>query len=162
MRLSTRARYALHVMILVARLGKGEQPLSLAKVAERTRLSYRYLEKLVASLKKASLLQPVWGRGGGYLLARPSEEIRIGEIVEAGAGPINVVQCARRPESCLKSDFCECRLLYALINQRIVQTLYEYSLADIATGNWQEKIEAQLALDGEAGGNPDVWGTSAN
>ena len=54
MRLSTRARYALQTMVAVAKMSNDNQPVSLAKVAKHTRISHRYLEKLVSALKKAS------------------------------------------------------------------------------------------------------------
>ncbi|MBM3334803.1 Rrf2 family transcriptional regulator [Candidatus Sumerlaeota bacterium] len=147
MRLSTRARYTLRVMIALARMSGHEQPVSLAKLADRTQIPYRYLEKLVTALKKASLVHPVQGRAGGYLLALPAGEVRIGQIIEAGIGPINIVKCVKRPESCLKSDCCECRYLYMQINNRILQVLNEYSLADIADPKWRERISSELALD---------------
>jgi Rrf2 family protein len=134
MKLSTRARYALQAMLAIARMTDGDRPISLGKVAERTRLSRRYLDQLTVSLKNASLLRSVGGRSGGYLLARKSTEIRIKHIVEAAIGPISIVDCVGHPESCLKSELCECRTLYSLINKRITDALDEFTLADLAGG----------------------------
>lgn len=150
MRLSTRARYALQIMVAVARMGKEDEPVSLAKVAKHTRISHRYLEKLVSALKTKNLLRPVAGRSGGYLLTRPPEEIRIGQIIEAGIGPINIVKCVKKPESCWKTEFCDCRPIYMLINQRIAETLNEYSLLDMIDGKWRDRIAQQMESDIEA------------
>jgi len=154
MRLSTKARYALRVMIALVRMSENQQPVSLAKVAERAQISYRYLEKLVTALKKASLVLPVSGRTGGYHLAQPAKDIRIGQIIEAGIGPINIVKCVKRPETCMLAEFCECRLLYMRINEQILQTLNEYSLADMTGEGWREKISRQLAPNEDGGGDP--------
>lgn len=147
MKLSAKARYTLRVMVTLARMTDGVQPVSLAKLSERARIPYRFLEKLVTSLKKASLLLPVSGRAGGYLLARPAAEIRVGQIIEAGIGPINVVRCVKHPQVCLLSDICECRFLYLRINNGILQVLNEYSLADVTDPKWCQRIASQLALD---------------
>jgi Rrf2 family protein len=131
-------------MTTLARMSENEQPVSLAKLAQRAQISYRYLEKLVNALKKAALLRSVSGRNGGYLLARPAREIRIGQIIETGIGPINIVKCVRRPETCLRVDFCECRPLYVHINQQIVRSLNEYSLADLIAKGWRARMAQQL------------------
>ena len=153
MKLSTRARYALQIMVAVSRNSSGRQPVSLTTVAKQTQISKRYLEKLVIALKKASLLRAVPGRNGGYLLARPAGDVPLGRIIEAGIGPINIVDCVKRPEVCLKADLCECRLVYILINKRITQALNEYSLADVTDNRWREKISQHLLTDEDRGGD---------
>jgi len=144
MKLSTRARYALQIMVAITKLCEDGKPVSIAKVAERTEISKRYLEKLVATLRKGGLLDSVSGRTGGYLLASSPEEIKIGQIVEASIGPVNIVDCVGFPTACLKSDGCECRLIYALINQRIAEALSDYTLADMTDPRWRNRIERQL------------------
>jgi len=145
LKLTTRARYALQSMIAIARMSEGSNPVSLARVAERTRVSRRYLEQLALSLKNASLLRAVSGRGGGYVLARPPKRIRVGEIVEAAIGPINIVECVLNPETCLQWEYCECRLLYELINRRITEALNEFNLHDLVDKGWNRRIGRELA-----------------
>ncbi|MFH1531683.1 MAG: Rrf2 family transcriptional regulator [Pseudomonadota bacterium] len=142
MKLSTRARYAIRAMVAVARLSAANQPISLERVARGTRVSRRYLEQLAIHLKRAALVKSVSGRNGGYLLARPAEEILIGEIVEAAIGPINIVDCVLEPEICMKSDCCECRDLYSLVNQSIRDTFNSLTLADLVAYDMKEaKLE---------------------
>lgn len=131
MKLTTRARYALRSMIQIGRLCKEGEPVSLATVSKLTSISRRYLEQLAISLKNAQLIKGVSGKGGGYVLAKPAEDIKIGEIIEAAIGPINIVDCVKQPESCLITDICECRVIYTLINDRITEVLNEFSLADL-------------------------------
>lgn len=130
MRISTRARYALRLMIDIARNG-GEQPLQLKDIAMRQGISKRYLEQIVISLKNNRLIRGVPGKSGGYILTRSPADIMVGAIIEAALGPINVVDCVLDKDACMKSDYCECRPVYALINARVRNALNEFTLADI-------------------------------
>jgi Rrf2 family protein len=122
------------MMLDIARFGSEESPVSLSTVAERGDISRGYLEQLALGLRNANLLKAVAGRYGGYRLARPASEITLGRIIEAAIGPINLVECVANPDDCLRSEGCECRQLYALINRRITEVLDEYTLADLAAG----------------------------
>ncbi len=142
MKLSTRARYAMHLMLEVARKPTG--PTSLGEVSRKTRISRRYLEQLVIGLRHANLVQGQTGRGGGYRLTRAPRDISIGEVVEAAIGPISVVHCVRHPETCLKADFCECRIVHSLLNERILDLLHGISLADMTSKAWLRAAEREL------------------
>jgi Rrf2 family protein len=132
MKLTTRARYALRAMIQIARNSEEGKPVNLSDIAAKTQVSRRYLEQLVMPLKSASLLRGMSGKDGGYVLARPADQIRVGEIVEAAIGPINIVDCVENPESCMKADWCECRPLYVMLNDRITDAFNAFTLADLA------------------------------
>jgi len=119
-------------MMVVARESGDGKPVSLGLVAERTAISRRYLEQVAISLKNAGLLRAVSGKNGGHLLAKPMGEISLGEIVEAAIGPINIVQCVCEPDDCMRSEGCECRRLYVLINQQIKDAFNSYTLSDLA------------------------------
>jgi Rrf2 family protein len=138
MKLSTRGRYALRMMLDLARHEGGDRPVSLTSVAKRTGLSRGYLEQLALALRTAKLLRGVSGRNGGYKLARSAGEIRVGEIVEATIGPICLVECLDEPASCLETETCECRVVYSLINQRISEVLHSYTLSDLLNPDWVE------------------------
>jgi Rrf2 family protein len=144
MKLSTRARYALRSMIEIARLSNGSKPTSLQRVAQNTQISRRYLEQVVIALKNARLLRGFRGKGGGYMLARPPEEIKVDQIIEAAIGPISIVDCVSHPGLCLQTEVCECRSLYALINTRITQVLNEFSLADLIDKARLRKMTREL------------------
>jgi len=145
MKLTSRARYALRAMTVVARETKDGIPINLAEVANRTALSKRYLEQVAISLKNAGLLKGVSGKKGGHLLARPAEDIRLGEIIEASIGTINIVDCVADPDSCMMLDGCECRSLYVLINRRIKETFNAFTLADLAEHRVDTMIKRELA-----------------
>ncbi|OGR14905.1 MAG: hypothetical protein A2341_18480 [Deltaproteobacteria bacterium RIFOXYB12_FULL_58_9] len=130
MKLSTRARYALRMMLEIAR-DPGDVPISLGTVAEKTEISRRYLDQLAIGLKRASLVRGRSGKGGGYQLTRSPKSISARQIIEAAIGPVNIVDCVGEPQTCLRSGGCECRSVYELINVRINDVLDEISLADL-------------------------------
>ena len=144
MKLSSRARYALRAMMVVARETKDGLPVNLAEVASRTRISRRYLEQVAISLKNAGLLKAVSGKNGGHLLTRSAETITLCEIVEAAIGQINIVECVECPEACIMVEDCECRGIYQLINQNIKATLNSFTLSDLAERRVKDLLGKQL------------------
>ncbi len=145
MKISTRARYALRMLIEIDRMSDGGKAVSLKDIAARTRISRRYLEQLAIGLKNGSLIRGLSGRSGGYRLARPAEQITIGQIFQAAIGPINIVDCVRQPESCLAADVCGCRSIYQLLNNRITEVLDEFTLADLARRDQAKALQKTLA-----------------
>lgn len=144
MRISTRGRYALRMMLDIARHGGEETPVSLASVSERTGISHGYLEQVALALRGARLVRGIAGRHGGYKLAVPASDITIRQIIEATIGPVCVVDCIDEPDGCPRADYCECRVVYALINQRIGEVLEEFTLADLADPSWMRETGEAL------------------
>jgi len=137
------------MMIEIARW-PGKDLVSVGHIAEHTHLSKGYLDQLAVALKTSSLVRSTRGRGGGHQLARPAEDISVGHIIEAAIGPINVVGCVRQPETCLKSDYCECRWVYERINDAIVNVLNDMSLAELADMSGSSPEDGNL---GQASGS---------
>ncbi len=80
MRLSTKSRYAITAMLDLSLNGE-EGPVTLADISEHQSISLSYLEQLFASLRSKGLVRGVRGPGGGYFLAKDSNEITVAEIV---------------------------------------------------------------------------------
>jgi DNA-binding IscR family transcriptional regulator len=78
------------------------------------------------------------------VLARPPQEIKIGQIFDAAIGPVNIVECVAHPDQCLRAVFCECRAVYSLINQKINRVLSEISLADLSDPETMKRITVEL------------------
>lgn len=93
MLISSKGRYALRLMIYIAAFGDAEGKIALREVADREDISLKYLEQLVRPLMHAGLLTSVRGKGGGYALARPADEIRAGDILRAAEGTTAPVAC---------------------------------------------------------------------
>ena len=121
------------------------RPVQLKEVAARQGISESYLEQIAIFLKRESLIKGVSGRYGGYLISKNPEDIRVGDIIEAALGPINVVDCVLDPEACNRSEFCECRDIYTRINDRIAEVLDDFTLADIVKSRkkYSRKLSAQ-------------------
>lgn len=136
MKFSTRARYGLRMMVEFARELKENNLVHLGRIAKITGLSENYLAQLAISLKNGGLLVGVSGKKGGYHLARPANQIRIAEIIEAVIGPINLTECVTHPEICLNSSFCETRLIWSIANYRVQEALNEYTLANLISKDW--------------------------
>ncbi|MCC5983805.1 MAG: Rrf2 family transcriptional regulator [Rhodobacteraceae bacterium] len=82
MKLSTKGRYAMIALVDLALAPAGEL-VSLNEIAARQKMSLAYLEQLFVKLRRAGLVESVRGPGGGYRLARPAEEVRVSEVLEA-------------------------------------------------------------------------------
>ncbi len=115
----------------ISELSREGNPVKLKDVAKNTDLPYRYLVQLATDLKKAGLLFTKAGRNGGHLLARPADRIKLGEIVEATIGKINIVNCVLEPKSCVKAKDCKCRDIYCFLNTRMIDTLNEFTISDL-------------------------------
>lgn len=89
-RISTRGDYACRALLSLALHVDEGGPTSVRDIAERTALPQPYLEQILLALKGAGLVRSKRGVGGGYVLARPAEEIRLSEIVSAVDGPITL------------------------------------------------------------------------
>lgn len=100
MKISTKGRYALRVMVELAHQGS-EQPLSLRSVAERQHITLKYLENIITMLLREGLVASVRGKAGGYRLTRPAEQYTVYEILRATEGELE-------PASCMSSGAAIC------------------------------------------------------
>lgn len=104
MMISTRGRYALRVMIDLAEHGD-EDYVPMKDVAERQKISLKYIEKIIPVLKKNKLVNGVSGKGGGYKLTKKPEEYKVGDI-------LRLTEHSLAPVACLSEDFGECSRKY--------------------------------------------------
>ena len=135
MRLSTRSRYGTRLMLDMAQ-NYQDGPLHLTSIANRQGISVKYLEQIIIPLKKAQYVKSVRGPKGGHALARPQEEITVGEIVALLEDGVNLVECSERPESCGRSENCVTRHIWREAAQAMFAKLNAITLADLV------KIEA--------------------
>jgi len=132
-------------MIDLARAEPDGQPISLAEIAARSGISRRYLEQLAFLLKAAGLIRGHSGRRGGYTLARPSDEITIGHVVEATSGSTQLSECVGDPHGCIHSEFCECRPIWMLVTHEIDQVFRRYTLHDLADEEQMNNLRARAS-----------------
>ena len=87
MKISTKGRYGLRAFIDLACYG-AEEPVSISSISARQEISERYLEQLMAKLKKAGLVKSIRGAGGGYRLAKDAAEVSApSAVTRDGARP---------------------------------------------------------------------------
>ncbi len=135
MKLSARVEYGVRAMAVLA-FHYPEGALSLKEIAGREGISYQFLEQIFPDLRRAGLIESVRGARGGYLLARPPSEIKVGDIVRAVEGPIAPVSCLLEPpagrSSCHRSSAgCLTRHVWEKLRDRINEVLDEVYLADL-------------------------------
>lgn len=136
MKLGTRARYSLRMMIEIAGQSDASCPINLQDVASLTGISRRYLEQLAIPLRRARLLEGRAGRNGGQYLPCDPGEIRLGEVLEAASGRVVLADCVDDPGVCPRSATCQCHLLWTLLTLRIRKVLNDYTLADTSDPGW--------------------------
>lgn len=144
MQLCTRSRYAVMAMTdLAARQGEGCEcgPICLAEIAARQQLSQPYLEQLFGKLRRAGLVASSRGPGGGYRLARPSDEIAIADIIAAVDESIRATRCADSMPGCLEPvgaeapTRCQTHDLWEELGTQIRLFLEGVTLADVVSGH---------------------------
>ena len=124
MKISTKGRYGLRAYIDLARYGS-EEPVSIGSIAQRQHLSERYLEQLMAKMKKAGLVKSIRGAGGGYMPARDVSTVSVGDVLRALEGDMELVDCAalHDDEECRMKDQCVTKYVWKRINDSITQAV---------------------------------------
>ena len=109
MMISTRGRYALRVLIDLADHSSGNY-IPMKDVAERQKLSLKYLERILPTLTKAKLIEGIHGKGGGYKLTRDPSDYTVGEILRLTEGDLAPVACLQ-PDAPPCDRVGECRTI---------------------------------------------------
>ena len=104
MRLSTKGRYAVTAMMDIA-LHEKQGPVTLAEISQCQGISLSYLEQLFAKLRKEGLVKGVRGPGGGYSLARPSNQISVADIIQSVDEKLDMTKCGGKG-NCSNGDKC--------------------------------------------------------
>lgn len=134
MELTTRGRYAVMAMADLARHGAGE-PVALAAIAERQKLSLAYLEQLFARLRRAELVVSARGRSGGYKLGRAAAAISISDILTAVEEETRMTRCGGDGDiGCLGETRCITHGLWQALGVHIAQFFSSVTLQDVVDG----------------------------
>src|ERR1700759_2593957 len=136
---TTKAEYGVRLLIQLGRQGSGH-PVSLKAIAEAENLPLAYCERIAALLKKADLVQSTRGAHGGYVLAKPAEEITMDQAVLALEGAIapmdcflddhdGRVQCSHLGEE--NAGTCSTKLLWTRVQMGVIRSLQRTTLAEL-------------------------------
>lgn len=141
MRISTKGRYGLKVMYDLT-LNEDLDLVPLSSIAERQHISISYLEQIMILLRKANLVESVRGAQGGYRLARSSQEITIGEVLNALVGSLAPTDCLEGKES--EDVFCIPREVYAKIYKGILDVVDNTTLYDMKKEYYSDHIVKEI------------------
>jgi Rrf2 family nitric oxide-sensitive transcriptional repressor len=131
MRVTTHSDYALRVLIYAAL--QGDKPSRIEDVAERYRISKSHLTKVVWNLSSAGFLVTSRGRAGGLRLARPAEEINLGDVMRATEDNGALVECFSQSGLCAITPACKARRIFREALEAFHAVFDKYTLADLMT-----------------------------
>ena len=130
MKISTKGRYGLRAVLDIA---MHDEAASVSSIAARQFISENYLERLIAMLKKAGIVNSLRGAQGGYVLARPAKEISVGEVLRALEGDLNPVDCSEIDGSlCEGPDTCVTNFVCKRISDSIKQAVDNLMISELA------------------------------
>jgi len=128
MKLTTRGHYSVKALLDLT-LHPSRQPVSVSTIADRQGLPPPYLEKLLIELRRAGIVDSVRGPQGGYRLAKPANQIFLGQILEAVGEQVDPL-----PRHAPQADQAEDWVTFAVWNrlsQKLKEALYSISLEDL-------------------------------
>ena len=144
MKISTKGRYALRLMIDLAENSSGN-PVSLKDVAKRQGISDKYLEQIISVLNKAGYVRSVRGAQGGYLLKSDPETYTVGMILRQTEGSLAPVSCIEDDEIiCDRQEQCVTSIVYKKINDAISNVVDNITLQDLV--DWQSEKNGTFVI----------------
>ena len=138
MKISTKGRYALRLMIDLAMNDK-KGPVRAKDIASRQGISEKYLEQIISMFNKAEYVKSVRGAQGGYLLTKEPKEYTAGMILRLAEGSIAPVSCVdTEAEGCDKKGACVSAMLWEKMNNAVNEVVDNTTLQDLV--DWQNNI----------------------
>jgi Rrf2 family cysteine metabolism transcriptional repressor len=137
MKLSTKSRYGLRALIDLAIYSQNGQ-VALHQIAQRQNLSIKYLEQDFATLRKAGLVRSIKGAQGGYILARPADQIRVGDIIRVLEGDLSLVDLDDNLEHQTEIRRFLNAKIWLPLSQCIEEKMNALTLADLAAQHQNE------------------------
>ena len=138
MKISTRGRYALRMMIDLAQ-HYDQGFIALKDISKRQDISKKYLEQIISSLKKAGYVKSLRGAQGGYMLAREPKTYTVGTILRLTEGSMKPVSCLEdEPNQCSKAGECVTLRLWKMLDEAMESVLDKVTLQDLK--DWYEQM----------------------
>ncbi len=140
MRISTKGRYAVRVMLDLATNNTGEY-IKVKEIAGRQEISEKYLEQIISVLNKAGYVKSVRGAQGGYRIARDPSSYTVGMILRLTEGSLNPVACLDDDvNECERCDTCETLEVWKELADAINRIVDNVTIADLV-----ERQQARIA-----------------
>ncbi|MBD5509525.1 MAG: Rrf2 family transcriptional regulator [Lachnospiraceae bacterium] len=144
MKISTKGRYALRLMLDLAIHDTGE-PTRIRDIAARQEISEKYLEQIISTLNKAGYVRSIRGPQGGYHLVKKPEQYTVGMILRLTEGSLAPVACLEDEVNlCERQEGCVTLRLWQMLDQAISQVVDKVTLADLV--EWQKQKSADYII----------------
>jgi Rrf2 family protein len=153
--LSKRTQYCLRALYALARdYGKG--PTLISDLAEEEAIPKKFLEQILLSLKSLGLVSSKKGKGGGYMLVHPPDQITIATVIRMIEGPLAPLPCAsetqfRKCDECIDIETCGTRMVMKEVRDSIAEILERTTLASVCRkvdlARQKQRFPAALAYD---------------
>jgi Rrf2 family protein len=148
-RVSARADYAIRALLELAAAGPGE-PVRGDAIAQAQAIPAKYLENLLADLRRSRLIASQRGANGGYRLARPSSAITLADVIRAIDGPLAGVRDDAPEDVAYTGAAASLRDVWVALRASMRTVLEATTLADVATGKLPAGVRRLLR-------EPDAW-----
>jgi Rrf2 family protein len=144
--LSKKTQYTLRALYSLAR-SYGQGPTLIAKISREESIPQDFLENILLHLKKEGLVESKKGKGGGYALALPPEQVTIGTVIRLMEGPLAPLPCAsetayRKCDECVDDRFCGTRMVMRQVRDAMAGILDRTSLAQVCRREDQARADA--------------------
>ena len=136
MKISTRGRYALRLMLDLA-LSDSGRPVRVKEISERQEISEKYLEQIISLLNKAGYVRSVRGPQGGYFLTKRPEDYTVGMILRLTEGSLCPVDCLEPGENCPRREDCVTFYVWKQLDEAIRGVVDRLTLEDLV--NWSRE-----------------------
>jgi Rrf2 family protein len=144
--ISARAEYAVRAAVVLA--AAHPRTLSAQTLATEQNLPRKFLETILADLRRAGLVRSTRGVDGGYTLARPPGQIAVAEVLRAADGPLAGVRGLRPEETAYDGAAVHLQELWVAVRAAVRRVLDEVSLAEVARGRLPAHVRRLLADHG--------------
>lgn len=141
MKISTKGRYALRMMLDLALNSTGEY-ITIKSIAARQEISEKYLEQIISILNKAGYVKSIRGAQGGYRLTKDPTEYTVGSILRLTEGSISPVDCLENDELCQRNVNCVTKDVWFKVYEAIAGVVDNITLQDLV-----DKHNSRIVLD---------------
>lgn len=127
-------------LVELARRDQAPEPVPLAQISATQEISLPYLEQIFVDLRRHGVVTSMRGKQGGYRLANPVDEIKLGQIIDAVDEAVDVTRCQSHDGCLSQSTRCLTHDLWFELGRHIRQFFDAISLADVVSGNLPQSI----------------------
>ncbi len=130
MKLSTKVTYAARSLVDLIK-NYNNKPVSIKEIAERQKISHRYLENIFTQLRREGILESIKGNNGGFYIKKDLSKITLLNIIEILDGPISIAKCIHT-DKCDMEKECFTTYMWHNVNNKIEKIFKNITLKDLA------------------------------